>query len=93
MVLISGVGQSVTVKVRIRRKPQERELDGVRLDRLRPGAVREVSSAVGAWLIASGYAEPEMRVSARPDEDEAGFTLTKSHDSAADQPRRRSTDR
>jgi hypothetical protein len=83
----------MTVKVRIRRKPQERELDGVRLDRLRPGTVREVSSVVGAWLVASGYAEPEMRESARPDEDETGFTLTKLRDSAADRPRRRSTDR
>jgi hypothetical protein len=83
----------MTVKVRIRRKPQERELDGVRLDRLRPGSVREVSSVVGAWLVASGYAEPEMRASARPDEDEVGVTSTRFRDSAGDHPRRRSSDR
>ena len=39
----------------------EREIDGVRLDRLRPGSVREVSSSLATWLIVEGYAELEMR--------------------------------
>ncbi len=39
----------------------EREIDGVRLDRLRPGSVRELSSSLAVWLIVEGYAEPEMR--------------------------------
>jgi hypothetical protein len=45
----------------------ERELDGVRLDNLVPGAVREVSASVGSWLIIAGYAEPEMRRQPRDD--------------------------
>jgi len=49
------------MKVRISRTPVQREIDGVRLDRLRPGSVREVSSSLATWLIVEGYAEPEMR--------------------------------
>ena len=49
------------MKVRITRKPAEREVDGVNLDRLAPGAVRDVSTSLASWLIAEGYAEPEMR--------------------------------
>jgi hypothetical protein len=49
------------MKVRISRTPAEREVDGVRLDRLRPGAIREVSASIATWLIVEGYAEPEMR--------------------------------
>jgi len=49
------------VKVRIRVKPHEHEVDGVKLDSLIPGAVRDVSAALGSWLIASGYADLEMR--------------------------------
>ena len=49
------------MKVRITRKPVEREVDGVNLDRLAPGAVRDVSTSLASWLIAEGYAEPEMR--------------------------------
>lgn len=55
----------LAMKVRISKTPVEREIDGVQLDRLRPGAVREVSSTLGAWLIVEGYAEPEMRRTAR----------------------------
>jgi hypothetical protein len=51
----------VNVRVRITRKPLEREVDGVSLDRMVPGSVREVSSTMAAWLIAEGYAVPEMR--------------------------------
>ena len=49
------------MKVRISKTPVQREIDGVRLDRLRPGSVREVSSSLATWLIVEGYAEPEMR--------------------------------
>lgn len=49
------------MKVRITRKPVEREVDGVNLDRLTSGAIRDVSTSLASWLIAEGYAEPEMR--------------------------------
>ena len=49
------------MKVRITRTPKEREVDGVSLDSFSPGMVRDVSALVGSWLIAEGYAEPEMR--------------------------------
>ena len=49
------------VKVRIRETPREHELDGVRLDNFVRGDVREVSPSIGSWLIAEGYAVPEMR--------------------------------
>ena len=49
------------MKVRIKEKPREPELDGVRLDGYVTGMVRDVSSLMGTWLIMSGYAEPEMR--------------------------------
>jgi hypothetical protein len=55
--------QRCGVKVRIKRRPQEREVDGVSLRSFYPGAVREVSPLLGAWLIAAGYADSEMRVS------------------------------
>lgn len=42
-------------------------MDGVDLDRLAPGAVRNVSMSIASWLIAEGYAEPEMRNSKRDD--------------------------
>ena len=45
-------------------------MDGVKLDRLDPGVVREVSPSLGSWLIVAGYAEPEMRSSVR----EQGFS-------------------
>ena len=53
------------MKVRISRTPLQREIDGVPLDRLRPGAVREVPPTLGAWLIVEGYAELEMRRTTR----------------------------
>jgi hypothetical protein len=58
------------LRVRITRKPLEREVDGVSLDRMLPGSVREVSSTLAAWLIAEGYAEPEMRRDARDETQE-----------------------
>ena len=77
------------MKVRIRKTPREEELDGIRLDSMQPGMVKEVSASVGSWLIAERYAVPEMR--RIPEED--GFSTVKdSPDSASDCPRRRSTD-
>ena len=62
------------MKVRITEKPREHEVDGVHLDGLARGNVREVSSSVGSWLIAQGYAEPEMRQqSGEENQDLAGI--------------------
>jgi hypothetical protein len=58
------------VKVRIKATPREHELDGVRLDRLASGDVRDVSPSIGSWLIAEGYAEPEMRQGDRREDQE-----------------------
>ena len=44
--------------------PKEKELDGVPLDVFRPGKVCDVSSSIGTWLIANGYAISEMRAPA-----------------------------
>ncbi len=55
------------MKVRITRAPAEREIDGIKLDRFTPGSVREVTAPIGSWLIAEGYAEPEMRACERDD--------------------------
>jgi hypothetical protein len=49
------------VKVKIKRVPEEREIDGVPLKTLIPGSVRDVSSTLGLWLIAEEYADSEMR--------------------------------
>ena len=78
------------MKVRIRRKPREDDLDGVSLDALQPGMVREVSASVGSWLIAEGYAVPEMR---RTAEDDGFSTVKDVPDSVNDYPHRRSSDR
>ena len=53
--------QCVVVRVRIIRKPVEREVDGLDLKGLAPGGVRDVSTSLASWLIAEGYAAPEMR--------------------------------
>ena len=58
------------MKVRIRKTPDEDELDGVRLDDMQPGTVREVSSSIGAWLVTERYAVPEMRSDVRPYNDD-----------------------
>jgi len=57
---------------------------------LHPGTVREVSASVGSWLIAEGYAVPEMR---RSIEDDGFSTVKDSPDSANDYPHRRVSDR
>jgi hypothetical protein len=80
----------VKVKVRIRKTPEEEELDGIRLDSMRPGAVREVSPTIGAWLIAERYAVPEMRRDARPHEED--FLREPVSAGVSDRPRRRRSD-
>ena len=80
------------MKVRIRKTPRLEELDGVRLDGMRPGTVREVSASIGTWLIAECYAVPEMRGDVRPHEED--FLVGQRSASAAlnDGPRRRRND-
>lgn len=56
------------MRVRIKTTPDEREIDGVQLKNLAPGSVHDVSSSIGSWLIAQGYAAPEMRRNSRQDE-------------------------
>jgi hypothetical protein len=64
----------------------------MRLDGFTRGSVREVSASVGAWLVAEGYALPEMRQG--PREDDLEFSTFKDlRHVAHDRPRRRSTDR
>ena len=57
------------MKVRIKKAPAEREIDGLDLELFTPGSIRDVSPTTAAWLIAEGYAEPEMRSGSR-DEDQ-----------------------
>jgi len=49
------------VKIRIKKTPAEREIDGVPLQGMLPGSVRDVSAVLGSWLITEGYADSEMR--------------------------------
>ena len=82
------------MKVQVMVKPREHELDGVALDRLDPGTVRDVRPEIAAWLIAEGFAEPEMRSTVR---EEFDFTdqVKRVRETVEDRnrPRRRSTDR
>lgn len=83
----------MAVKVRIKETPKEHELDGITVDRYVPGSVRDVPTTIGAWLIAEGYAEPEMRRSPKEDLDcteKVKPVRAAAHDR---HPRRRSTDR
>jgi len=77
------------VKVRIKQTPREQELDGIRLDKYARGDVREVSSSIGSWLIAEGYAEPEMRHISRPEDEESSERFTIPVDVAHDRRSRR----
>lgn len=43
-------------------------MDGVQLSKLNVGAVRNVSTSIGTWLIAEGYAQLEMRREPAPGE-------------------------
>jgi hypothetical protein len=54
------------------------------------GTVREVSPSVGSWLIAQGYAEPEMRQMSR-EENQDLSGIKRIRDLAHDR-HRRSTD-
>jgi hypothetical protein len=81
------------VKVRISKTPAEDELDGVRLDGMTPGSVREVSSSIGAWLIAERYAEPEMRAGSATHEEDFLIARDAVTDVRARSPRRRSRER
>ncbi len=81
------------MKVRIRQTPRELELDGVPLDRLRPGAVRDVSPLLGTWLVTERYADVEMRQDVKnkaEDFSEVKEFRTPSRDPSA--PRRRQDD-
>jgi len=42
------------MRVKIGKTPAEKDVDGVQLDGLAPGVVREFSASVGSWLIAKG---------------------------------------
>jgi hypothetical protein len=85
--------KSVIVKVRIKKTPDEEELDGVRLGDMRPGSVREVSPSIGAWLVTERYAEPEMRSDVHPHEDDFLVGREPERDRVNDAPRRRRSDR
>ena len=61
------------MRVRIKKTPTEREIDGVSLKGMLPGAVRDVSPELGTWLIAEEYADSEMRQSAVTDGQLDGF--------------------
>ena len=61
------------MKVRIKKTPTEREIDGVSLEGMFPGAIRDVSPVLGSWLIAEEYADSEMRQSVAADEPFDGF--------------------
>ena len=81
------------MKVRIRKTPDEEELDGVRLGDMQPGSVREVSSSIGSWLIANHYAEPEMRQDIRAYQDDFLVDRDRADEFLSRSPRRRSYDR
>jgi len=46
------------------------EVDGVYVGNMQPGSVREVSSSIGSWLIAEGFADSEMRREFRTHEED-----------------------
>lgn len=48
-------------------------MDGVKLDRLTPGKVCDVSPSLGSWLLAQGYADLEMRSSTHTTAEEGDF--------------------
>ena len=80
-------------------------IDGIRLDRFRPGTVYEVGSTVGAYLLAIGAAEPvdDATPAAVPSPEHQlfgpvveGHAYTLPHllrDKAADRPRKKSRKR
>ena len=54
-------------------------MDGIKLDHLDPGTVREVSPAIGAWLMAEGHAVLEMRNPALDDQRKQSHTGKQLH--------------
>ena len=81
------------MKVRISKKPDVEEIDGVRLDDMQPGSVREVSSSVGSWLIAERCAEPEMRREYHAHEEDFLTSRRATADEVSRHPHRRSNER
>jgi hypothetical protein len=59
------------VRVRIIETPHEPDLEGLKLDQLKPGAVLNLSPDLGTWLVVQGYAYPDMRRA--EDEGPGGF--------------------
>jgi hypothetical protein len=72
------------MRVRIRATPREREIDGIKLEGFTPGSLHDVSTAVGSWLMAEGYAELEMRETTTGCEERNRFGATKIRSHAAD---------
>ena len=80
-------------------------IDGIRLDRFRPGSVYEVGSTVGAYLLAVGAAEPveeQIPADAPSPERQLFGPIVEGHaytlprlvrDKAADRPRKKSRKR
>lgn len=81
-----------SMKVRITETPREHEVDGVHLDGMARGSIREVSPNIGSWLILQGYAEPEMRQSSREENQDLSGGGSRVRDTAHDRRHRRSTD-
>lgn len=77
------------MKVRIKQTPREPEVDGIRLDKYVRGDVREVSPSIGSWLIAEGYADPEMRQTRGAEDQQFSERLTIPADVAHDRRSRR----
>jgi hypothetical protein len=46
------------MRIRIIQRPRTTSIDGIRLDRFEPGYQYEVGSALGALLLAEGWAKP-----------------------------------
>ena len=83
------------MKVRITAKPRVREVDGVSLDNLLPGTVRDITSSIASWLIAEHYAVPEMRRDISTDSGDT-YSAVKGEmrrQSSISCPRRRADDR
>ena len=81
------------MKVRIRQTPSLDELDGVRLDDMQAGTIREVSSSIGSWLIAERLAEPEMRRDNRAHQEDFLLQRDTADDRVTPSPRRRRDER
>jgi hypothetical protein len=81
------------VKVRIRKTPDVIEVDGIYVADMKPGSVREVSSSIGSWLIAEGFADHEMRREFRTHEEDFLVGRANASDCVRRTPRRRRNER